>query len=401
MKLAGYLSLKNFKRKPARTAALILLSAFLTMAVFAGSVIISSLRNGLDSYEARLGADIVAVPYEARTKGGFESILLQGIPGMFYMDEADYEKIGRTEGVEIAAPQFYLASASSGCCSVSVQIIGFDPELDFTVQPWIRQSYGKTLERGDIIVGSELTVPKDRSLKFYNTDCTVVAQLDKTGTGLDTAVYANMDTIRDMISNAQALKFHAFDEIDPDHAVSSVMVKVADGYEVQKVLDDINIHVRHIEAAQSASMISGISDGLAGVSRIIRLLTVVIWLLAVVILAIAFLMISHERAKEFAVLRVIGASRAEVSGLLLTESALISAIGAVVGLFAASLILFPFGRLISEKLALPYLLPGIGTLLLLAAGALLLTVAAGAVTSAACAYRISRQDTALELREGT
>ena len=151
-----------------------------------------------------LGADIVAVPYEARTKGAFESILLQGIPGMFYMKEADYNKIRGIEGIDTAAPQFYLASASSGCCSIPVQIIGFDPELDFTVQPWIKESYSGEIGTGDIIVGSGITVPKDRSLTFYNTKCNVVAKLDGTGTGLDTAVYANMDTIKEMIKIGRA-----------------------------------------------------------------------------------------------------------------------------------------------------------------------------------------------------
>ena len=276
----------------------ILIAAFLTFSVFAGSVIIASLQNGLKSYEARLGADIVAVPYAARSKGEFESILLQGIPGMFYMDEADYEKICRIDGVEAAAPQFYLASASAGCCIAAVQVFGFDPSQDFTVQPWIREQYADTLEKGDVIVGSELMVPKNHMLTFYNTDCRVVAQLEKTGTGLDTAVYAGMDTIRDMIENARALKFHAFDAIDPDHAVSSVMIRVADGFSADEVTDDINIHVRHIKAAQAVSMVSDIAGGLSDVAGMIRLLTVMIWILAAAVLTIAFVMIAHERAKE-------------------------------------------------------------------------------------------------------
>lgn len=85
----------------------------------------------------------------ARTRGTFDSILLQGIPGTFYMDEQYYEKIKAIEGVEAAAPEFYLASTSSGCCSVAVQIIGFDPALDFTVQPWIRESYADSVYHMD------------------------------------------------------------------------------------------------------------------------------------------------------------------------------------------------------------------------------------------------------------
>ena len=55
------LSVKNLARKPGRTTALVLLTAFLALAVFGGSVITLSLRAGLRSLEARLGADIILV----------------------------------------------------------------------------------------------------------------------------------------------------------------------------------------------------------------------------------------------------------------------------------------------------------------------------------------------------
>ena len=72
----------------------------------------------------------------------------------------------------------------------------------------------------------------------------------------------------------------------------------------------------------------------------------------------------------------------------------------MIGLAAACLLVFPFGRAISEKLALPYLLPSVPTILLYAAGSLIVSVAAGALTSAISASRISRQDTAFVMREG-
>ena len=146
------LSLKNLKRKSARTAALVILSAFLSFSIFGGSLVVMSLQNGLKSYEARLGADIIVVPNQARSHGTVDAILLQGIPGSFYMDESYYEKIAAREGVEAASPQFFLASASAGCCSVAVQIIGFDPETDFSIQPWIRESYGGKVNDGDSVV---------------------------------------------------------------------------------------------------------------------------------------------------------------------------------------------------------------------------------------------------------
>jgi hypothetical protein len=62
------LTIKNLVRKPGRTTVLTLLTAFLALAVFGGSVVVLSLRSGLNSLEARLGADIILVPSEARAR---------------------------------------------------------------------------------------------------------------------------------------------------------------------------------------------------------------------------------------------------------------------------------------------------------------------------------------------
>ena len=400
MKIERQLARRNLKRKPVRTAALILLAAFLSFSVFAGSIIVLSLQNGLESYKSRLGADIVVVPDEARSHGTLESILLQGIPGYFYMDETYLDKVRAIDGVETASPQFYLASASAGCCSVAVQIIGFDPDTDFSIQPWIRENYSQALGDGDVIVGSSITVPKNRILRFYNQDCRVVASLDQTGTGLDTAVYANMNTIQALMTGSQTEGFDYFGGADPQRTISSVMVKVKDGYSIESVANDINIHVRHVEATQAKTMVSNIAGGLTNVSRIIGGLTAMIWALAIVILILAFVMISHERTREFAILRVMGASQRMLSGLLRWEAALISLVGAVLGVAVGALVVFPFSSLIRGKLDLPYLMPGSGVVLGLLVGSVALAVAAGSLTSAVSAYRISRIDTGLILREG-
>ena len=400
MKIERLLATKNLARKPIRSAALMLLAAFLSFSVFAGSLVVLSLQNGLKSYESRLGADIVVVPYEAQSHGTLESILLQGIPGYFYMDSAYLDKIRQTPGVENASPQFFLASASAGCCSVAVQIIGFDPATDFSIQPWIRENYVGSLGRGDVIVGSDITVPRNRTLTFYNVECHVVASLEKTGTGLDTAVYAGMDTIRDMMQGSVQAGFDYFSDVSADRAISSVMVKVENGVSIDSVTNDINIHVRHVEATQAKSMVSSIAGGLHTVSHVISGLTVMIWILAIVILLIAFGMIAHERTREFAILRVMGASRKMVSRLLLMEAAILSLAGAAVGAGLAALVVFPFSGFIRDKLELPYLLPGAGWIAALLIGSVLVAVIAGSLASAVSAARISRNETGLILREG-
>ena len=107
MKRSQSLPLRNLLGKPARTTVL-------ALAIFAGTMTVSSLRTGLSSLEARLGADIMVVPYAATTKSDLENIVLQGNTGYFYMDRSRFDQIAATEGVGQVSPQLFLASASSG-----------------------------------------------------------------------------------------------------------------------------------------------------------------------------------------------------------------------------------------------------------------------------------------------
>ncbi|MBQ1310614.1 MAG: ABC transporter permease, partial [Blautia sp.] len=100
----------NLRRKPGRTAALILLTALLALSVFGGTIVEMSLKRGLESLESRLGADIIVVPSSAQSKVSFKNMLLQGTTGAFYMSSENLARTLEVEGVEKAAPQLFLAS---------------------------------------------------------------------------------------------------------------------------------------------------------------------------------------------------------------------------------------------------------------------------------------------------
>ena len=120
-----------------------------------------------------------------------EGILLRGEPAYFYFDRAVEQELKKIEGVESVSSQFYLTSLNQDCCSVPVQFVGFDPETDFSVQPWICESYSREVRDGELIVGNDISADENNRLKFFDEEYTVAAKLEETGTGLDQAVYAN------------------------------------------------------------------------------------------------------------------------------------------------------------------------------------------------------------------
>ncbi len=393
------LSFKNLTRKPGRTAVLAMLTAFLALAVFGGSVVVLSLRSGLNSLEARLGADIILVPSQAQSKVSFQNMFLQGTTGAFYMDASALDKALEVSGVEKAAPQTFLASLKADCCSIKIQVIGIDPERDFTVQPWIARSLSRGLNDMEVAVGCKVEADVGEIIRIYDQRCKVVARLESTGTGLDTAVYCDMGTMNKLLAAAEE-KGVSHKIESGDQVISAVYIKVKDGCSIDEVNSRLNGHIRKVTAVRTRSMITGVSDSLAGVSRAVTALIAAVWVLAFLVLLLAFMLIIRERAREFAVLRLAGASRGMLSRLVLTESSLCGLLGGLIGVGLAALALFPFAQLIESALNLPYLMPDMGKILLLAGGTVLLSVLVAALSSVIAAYRLSRVDPGTALREG-
>ena len=399
MRSINSLPIKNLVRKPARSLALIFISAFLALSAFGGTVMVTSLSNGINSLSARLGADIIVTPYAATSQVSYDSVIIQGKPGQFYMDSKYYEEIKtEIEGIDKITAQFYLASAKASCCSSRLQIIGFDPATDFSIQPWVEKSYSDKLGLYDAVVGSDVTPNTDMTVEIYGKTLHVQAVLDKTGTELDSALYVDIDTMKELIRAHNEKNPNQEKTIDPDNVVSSVLIKVADGYDIDEVAGDINLHVRQVKAIRTQNMISGVSESLSGVSATISLLMVVVWILSVVILAIVFTMNINERKKEFAVLRVLGASRVKLAGLVFREAALYGFLGSLLGAGLTVLITALFTPAIENMIGLPFLLPPVPVMLIVGALTVVLTVAAGAVTAASSAVKISKIGTGLILR---
>lgn len=393
------LPIANLKGSPGRTVGLALLCALLAFALFAGTVAATSLQNGLASLVNRLGADVVVAPAQAKSKTSLEDVLLEGTPGQFYMDRAYVDRIAAVGGVEAVSPQYYLATVKAGCCTIPVQIIGFDPETDFVIQPWIARSYGSDLGREDVVTGCNVSGAPGSTILFYGVECRIVGRLDKTGTQLDNAVFATNETLQDLIKGSQEQGISVLSGNDPSQVVSTVQVKVADGYDPEEVAGRINVHERGVSAVQTRAMVSGVADSMQGVSRTIGMLAAALAVAAVVFLVLAFALSARGRTREFAVLRMMGASRPMLLRVVSVEALAVGCAGALVGLVAGMVVFFAFGGLVESQLGVPFLLPEPARVALFAAVAFVVTVLACSVVQAVSSLRLVRADAGLVLRE--
>ena len=398
------LPLRNLRGNGGRTAALLAFAALMAAAVFGGALLIGGVRGGLDTVTARLGADILVTPDSAKNDFDAQTALLQAEPGYFYMDASVADQVAALDGVERVSPQLFLASTKSGCCSARLQMIGFDPASDFTIQPWIADTT-VTGDMGlmDVVVGSNVdwsSVSQNGTLRFYDSECRVIGQFAPTGSTLDSAVYMNFDTCKALIAACREKGMFRYENLDADRAVSAVLVRLAPGADAAAVAARINETIPGVTAVASTRMVAGIADSLRTVSAAVTALIALVWGLGLGLTVLLFVLMMGERRREFAGLRAMGMSRRMVSALVAREALTVGALGGLAGIGLSGLVIFSFSRLIGQGLGVGFLIPGAGQTALLAAAGLASVLAASALAAGIAAGRLHRMDASLILKEG-
>jgi putative ABC transport system permease protein len=394
------LPLRNLRGRPFRTASLLIVVSILSFVLFGGSILLLSLQNGMHSMERRLGADLMVVPrgYERRA----ESALLRGEPSSFYLNKDILLKISQIKGIEQCSPQFFLTSLNDACCSLPVQMIGFDPDTDFVVQPWISTVYNENLSDGQLIVGSEIDINHNNTLIFFRDTYQVAAHLDKTATGLDTSIFMNMNTMRSMLNGARGVGY-AFDSPnlpDPDKMISTALLRIDKDYDLDEMALSVLSALPEASLAIPKQMMRGIASSLNALTSFLYISVFGLWLFAALLLSTVFFGSINERKKEFAIYRVLGMTRKKLFLLVMNEATLVSLFGSVIGIVLASLGVFPFSTAIGDKLNLPYINPDTRNVLLVLSFSLALPAALGPLGAIFSAFKISKAETYLVMREG-
>ncbi len=391
------IALNNLRRKSRRSAALIFLVALFAFMLFSGSILIKSLENGLNSLSDRLGADIMAVPYGYEAK--LQEALLRGEPSTFYFNSGVAEAIAGVEGVQRTSPQIYVATLRAGCCSYPIQLIGYDPETDFIIRPWVSSMVDPKLADGDIYVGSSINAEPGQELQFFGLTFRVAARLDKTGMGFDTSVFMSLDTARKAAREAERLQQNPLAQ--DANLISSVMIRLANGYDVKEVANRIlqAYALDGVHVVVAKNVISDVSGSLQGLTVYVAILAGILGLVSVIVLVIVFSVTFAERKREFSLYRVLGATKRKLAGIVLMEAVLIGLAGALSGIAAAALVVFPFSMYIQSVVGLPYLQPSAGMILLIGGICFLISFLTGPLSSLYTVLKLGKFELYTAIRE--
>jgi putative ABC transport system permease protein len=383
----------QISRKKGRFIGLALIVAVLSLVMFSGFIIIFSLNSGLESLSDRMGADLMVVPlgYES----GAEGILIKGEPSYFYFDKSVLEEIKAADidGIEKITYQFFLTSSNQGCCDIPVQFIGIDEATDFTVLPWMKEALpvGRGyLSDGLIVVGSDIDVPEDGRLRFFDEYFTVSARLEETGTGLDQAVFSNINTSLMLFEAAKKKGFNFTDNIDPESSISSIMIKVKSDTTPEEVKHDLRTKIDGLQIIETKSLSNSIRGSLSGFVTLLYVLIVMLLLLTIIILSVTFRLSVKERVHEFMLMRTVGATKGQVNNLILREALVTSLTGTIIGIILASILIFPFANAISLAVSIPFLLPKVTSVLILGLIVLIVGVLSGPISAIGSSGSVSK-----------
>jgi len=325
-------AVRNLRRRPTRTAILVAAIGLLVSALVFALSFVRRVESSIRTASDRLGADLLVVPTGSR--GAAEDVLLDNAVKTFYMDRSVVERVRAVKGVARVTSQTYLATLAGGCCDVPETIVAaFDQESDFVVAPWLPGKLGKKLEKGEAVVGSESAFNIRVGLtqvdgRLFGKTFRIVGVLEKTGTGLDTAIFVDEKNVDELLRSGTARS--------PPGSVSVVFAKVDAGEDPARVAGVIEDTIIEADAVARRDVGQTVLRAFGDVRRVFLVTFVLASVLAACLAWAVFSGVAHERIREIGLMRAIGAKESHVVKLFLLEVVLVGALGSLLGVLAGT-----------------------------------------------------------------
>lgn len=391
--LLGSLALQNLGRRKARTLLLLAAVAVCSGAIFTGAVLMRSIETSMAVGFTRLGADMLVIP--AGTLTNLTAALLTAEPTDLTLDASDLPRLEHLKGVRKAAPQLIFRTDASGYGRGElIDLIAFDPRRDITVQPWLEQHLDRPLREGDVIVGGRREEPLGSELLLFGRPLTVYGKLGKTAVGTHERglfiTFATLDELRDIMRQICGTKA----PLEPNK-LSGVLLELAPGATTQQVRFAALANFPDIKVVAGESMLTSIRQGLAALLNGVLGLMVIMFVSTALMVSVLFSAIITERRRELGLLKAIGARSGQIIGMLLTEAALATALGGVMGCVLGVLLMRIYEHSLVyylDRMGIPFVWLSTTAVGLIALACILLASLIGIAGALYPAWRASRQE---------
>ncbi|MCI0736376.1 MAG: FtsX-like permease family protein [Beijerinckiaceae bacterium] len=388
------LALQNLSRRRARAALLVAAVAISGAIVFTGAVMMRSIETSMATGFSRLGADVMVVAQTTLTNITAALLIVEPSSETLDLNLLDQARI---KGIGRAAPQRVFRSEQSGFGGEgeSVDLIGYDPVLDFTIQPWITERLGRPMQPGDVILGAARALPLGSRIDLFGKPFLVYAKLGRTGVG--THERGLFMPASDLLSLAPVIRGRTAQTppmLEP-RKVSGFLIELVPGATELQARFALLSHFSGIKVIAGDSLLTGIRQGVAALLGGSLALVSMMFASTALLVSVLFSAITTERRHELGLLKAIGARRAQIVGMLLTEAIVATGAGGAIGVATGVLLLRLFERSLVyylTQMGVPFLWLDRANMLLIAAVCMLGSALIGATGALIPAWRASRRD---------
>ena len=392
---------KNISRR--RTQSLLTVTiTLLTVLVFVMVLgVFQTVSRGLALSRERLGADAVLIPKYASADGS--DLLFTAIPENIYMPADVVEQAKQLEGVAAMTPQFYCQTLALSCCEPGeeARIIGYDSATDFILRPYLDEENQNGINQEQLIVGHNFA---DDDLVGYNylvlgRVFKVVGMLQPTGAGMDSTIFMDLNTARDLCLESEVLRENWTDK-DPHDYVSVIMIKLKEGVDPQDFAKYVEKTGIDAKCLLTGDTIASLQSQLEVTMKVMFALWLASLLIAALSLVGRFNALAKERKKEIGLLRAIGLKKGQVFGLIIGETCTMALMGGALGSVLALLAMDPVIQLLKDAFKLSPAVWGPSLALLCAAAGIVLAGVLGFAAAVSPALRSASLDPQTAITQG-
>lgn len=315
------LGCRNLTRRKSRSL-LTVLGIVLAIGFTVGLLSISEgFMKSVDDVFSGSGPDLFMVPKNV-------SKMPFGLQGTATLDEEVGKAIRAMKNVDVVEPLYMTYSVEGGGTGFGYPmtlVVGIPTKDFFKVRPTAVLETGRFINDNDgkvVVLGGSVAENIDKKLGesielITGQKLKIIGTLRKDNMPYDFFAYSPIVPIQDMF--------------DDRGRVSSFLVKLEDKTEMDKTVELLTTVFPGMDTSSMEKLISDAKQ-MMGVARGIHMgVSCFALIIGVLFVACTMIMSVSERVREFATLRVIGASRSYVVKLIITESVVLSAVGGVLG----------------------------------------------------------------------
>lgn len=324
------LALRNIKERKLRSFLTLLGIAIGIMAIVSLMAVGTGMQHAVTGELSRMSDIIILMPGKMVPRRGYV--------GAGTFTDRDMSDINHVGGIKAVGPMMYDTVKVEHKRETSfIEVSGMHPRVmekmfenrgvDLESGDYLRKGDRKKCVLGyvvaneyfdDVEVGDRLTIKGDRFV--------VKGIFEKQGqvmSDIDTQIQVTMENAKDLFGTKD---------------INFAMIQVRDVSKVDEIADEIEAEINDNHGSDdycTAMTMSSISKQINKVLSIIQVVLLAIASIALIVAAIGImntiLTSVMERTREIGIMKAIGATNRNVMSIFLAESALISAIGGIIG----------------------------------------------------------------------